>query len=338
MPTWTAERTTVNQHIAVGAESLTALGTKVACTKLLEMFSFDIGIDADVMFYRGTGRKYPSTQEENKEWSSVDVSGNMDYNGVIYPLGGVFGAASPVAHGTSVTAKDWIFTPPITGSIVPQTLSIEQGDAVRAHSLAYGLFTDFGYKGTRTDITLNGTKMIAQPLQDAITLTASPVAVPIAPIVSKHLNLYLDSSAAALGTTQLLRALSIDFAVAGVYSPLWVFNRTNASWAAHVDTVPASKFKLKLEADAQGMALLGYLQSGVTYYLRANAQGNAIAADGPGTVYNVFQHDMAIKVGKPTKFADDQGVFAIEWECTIVEDNTWGKSQMVTVTNLIASL
>ena len=336
---WNPERASINQQIAVGAESLTALGTKVACTKLLEMFSFDIGIEADVNFYRGTARKYPGTQEENKEWSSVDVSGNMDYNGVIYLLGGVFGAASPVAHGTSVTAKDWIFTPPITmPSIVPQTLSIEQGDTTRAHSLAYGLVSDWGYKGTRTDITLNGTKMIAQLLQDAIALTASPVAVPIAPIVSKHLNLYLDSSAAALGTTQLLRALSIDFAVAGVYSPLWVFNRTNASWAAHVDTVPASKFKLKLEADAQGMALLGYLQSGVTYYLRANAQGNAIAADGPGTVYNVFQHDMAIKVGKPTKFADDQGVFAIEWECTIVEDNTWGKSQMVTVTNLIASL
>ena len=316
--TYTAERTTVNQRVQVGAESTTALGTKVAATKLLEMFSFDMGIDTEVVFYRGTGRKYAASQEENKEWSSVDVSGNMDYNGLVYLLGGVMGAASPVAHGTSVTAKDWIFTPPITmPSIVPQTLSIEQGDTTRAHGLAYGLVSDWGYKATRTDLSLNGTKMIAQLLQDAITMTASPVAVAIAPMIAKHINVYLDSTSAGLGTTQLLRVLSLDFGMSGVYGPLWVFNRANASWAAHVDMVPKTIFKLKMEADAQG---------------------NAIAADGPGVVYNTMTHDMAIKVGKPTKFADDQGVFAIEWECTIVEDTSWGKSQMVTVTNLIAAL
>ena len=336
--TYTAERTTVNQRVQVGAESTTALGTKVAATKLLEMFSFDIGIDTEVMFYRGTGRKYPASQEENKEWSSVDVSGNMDYNGLVYLLGGAMGAASAAAHGTSVTAKDWIFTPPLTGTIVPQTLSIEQGDAIRAHSLAYGLVTDFGYKATRTDLSLNGTKMMAQLLSDAITMTASPVAVAIAPMVAKHINVYLDSTSAALGTTQLLRVLSLDFTMSGIYGPLWVFNRTNASWAAHVDMVPKTIFKLKMEADAQGMALLGYLQSGTTYYLRISAQGGQIASDGPGVVYNTMTHDMAIKVGKPTKFADDQGVFAIEWECTIVEDTSWGKSQTVTVTNLLASL
>jgi hypothetical protein len=54
--------------------------------------------------------------------------------------------------------------------------------------------------------------------------------------------------------------------------------------------------------------------------------------------YNTFQHDMAIKIGKPSTFADEQGVFAIEWDCPIVEDPAWGKAQMVTVTNLLTAL
>jgi hypothetical protein len=55
-------------------------------------------------------------------------------------------------------------------------------------------------------------------------------------------------------------------------------------------------------------------------------------------IYNTYTHDMAIKVGKPSAFADDQGVFAIEWDCAIVEDAGWGKAQTVTVTNLITAL
>ncbi len=56
---------------------------------------------------------------------------------------------------------------------------------------------------------------------------------------------------------------------------------------------------------------------------------------------NTFQHDMAIKFGKPTPFKDDGGIFAIEWEATIVEDPLWGasgQSQKLTVTNLITAL
>ena len=54
--------------------------------------------------------------------------------------------------------------------------------------------------------------------------------------------------------------------------------------------------------------------------------------------YNINQHDMAVKVSKPNPFKDHKGVFAEEWEFTIVEDATWGKSQTVTVTNLLTAL
>jgi hypothetical protein len=56
--------------------------------------------------------------------------------------------------------------------------------------------------------------------------------------------------------------------------------------------------------------------------------------------YNTITHDMAIKIGKPTPFGDDSGIFFIEWDCMLVEDPNWnsGQSQTITVTNLITAL
>ena len=333
---YVAERASVNQRLQWGAESTSALGTSVAANKLLECFDLVMGIDADVNFYRPTGRKYPSTQEENMEWMSATLGGNLDYNGIIYPLSGVMGAVAPVNHGASSTAKDWIFSPPVAGTTVPQTYTIEQGDATtRSHKMIYGLFTDFGYKGTRKDFTVSG-KMLGQPITDGITMTASPTAVALAPVVAKQVNVYLDTTSGALGTTILTRVLSVDFSMASVYSPLWVLNRATTGFTNHVDMAPPCILKLKVEADANGMALLGYLQTGTTYFIRVNCIGNTI--DAPNSVTNTFNHDMAVKFGKPTPFADDQGIFAIEWDATVVEDSGWGKSQLATVTNLITAL
>ncbi|MEO6892515.1 MAG: hypothetical protein ABI324_26325 [Ktedonobacteraceae bacterium] len=337
--TWTAERTSANQRVQIGPESTTALGTSVAAGKLLECFDFTFGIQADVNFYTPTGRKYANVQEENTEWTDIAITGNLDYNGVIYLLAGIMGSSSVAAHLASATAKDWVYTPPLsTPSVVPQTYTIQQGDAIRAHQAAYGLVTEFAYKGTRKDFSCSA-KMIAQPITDGITLTASPTAVALSPVVAKQVNVYLDTTSAGLGATQLTRALSVDYTMTNTYGPLWVLNRTTTGWAAHVDLVPKATVKLKVEADANGMAMLGYLQTGTTYWLRVDALGTtAIAGDGPGNIFAEFKHDMAVKFGKPSTFSDDQGVYAIEWELTVVEDPTWAKAQTITVTNLLAAL
>jgi len=339
--TWTQESASVNQRVQLGAESTSALGTAVAAGKLIECFDFVLGIDGDVNYYTSTGHKYPSAQEENTEFVSGTLAGNLDYNGVIYPLASCMGSSAVAAHGSSATAKDWIYTPPLTGSVVPQTYTLQQGDAIRARQTAYLIFTEFGYKAMRKgDVTASG-KFVGLPITDGITMTASPTTIVTAPVVGKHWNVYLDTTSAGLGTTQILRCFSIDYLFTNVYGTFFPLNRANLGYTAHVDLVPKATIKLLLEANAEGMTIpLGALESGTTYYLRVTAQGPQIASDGPGAVYNTFQHDMAVKFGKPTAFKDEQGVYALEWECTVVEDAAWGsgKSQMVTVTNLITAL
>jgi len=181
--------------------------------------------------------------------------------------------------------------------------------------------------------------LLAQPLQDGITMTGSPTAVALSPMVGKMFNVYLDATSAGLGTTQLLKVLSCEYSMESIYGPAWFINRATVGFSAHVDLDPKCSLKLLLEADAQGMSLLALLQSSATQFLRIDALGSvAIAADGPGSIYNEFKHDIAVKVTNVGEFTDSEGVFALEYELTVCEDATWGKAQTATVTNLITAL
>lgn len=335
---FTPEITTVNQRIQIGAESTSALGTSVAAGKILQGIECTYQPKGDTQFYRSTGRKYPSTQEQNDEWSEANWTGVLDYNIVQYILAGCMGSSAPVAHLASATAKDWIYTPPVTGTIVPQTYTVEQGDSTYAKKSTYNLFTDFGYTLTRKSTTITA-KSISQAVQLGITMTSTPTAIALAPVPGKHLNVYIDTTSAGLGTTQYLKILQVQYSMGNIYNPFWPINRANASYTSHVDTPPAATVKFLMEADTTGMAFLAGWEAGTTYFMRVDALGTvAIAADGPGSIFNEFKHDMAIKLGEPSQFQDKDGVYAIEWTGTIVEDATWAKAQMVTVTNLITAL
>src|SRR5260221_702726 len=423
------EITTANQRLQFGAESSSALGTNVAASKLILCYDRQWGPMADVKMYWRTGRKYDGAQIENSEWVEGTLGGYLDYNGIVYLLASTMGSVSPVAHGASTTAKDWVYIPPLTGTIVPQTYTIEQGDAVRARKFNYGLFTEYTFKGDRQAGISIGSKLLAQPLADGITMTGGPTTVALAPMAGKHLNVYLDPTSAALGTTQLLKVLNLDYAFTGIYGPFFPFNRANLGWTSHVDLNPGCIIKVLLEADANGMTPLSSMQTGSTQFLRVQAQGliidnlqtvtigggatggtftlgykgqttapitysaaltsatvntafqllstvltNCTGSGGAGRpyiftfsgplatdmspviatnvslsggtptiasvaqAYNIYQHDMAVKVSKPNPFSDSKGVFAEVWEFTVVEDATWGNAQKVTVTNLLTAL
>lgn len=430
---FTPQRSTINQTLQFGLESTP--GVNVAAGKLIQCFAMVLGSMAPVTEFSATGRKYPSIVIENSEWVEGTLTGELDYNGIVYALSGISGAANITAHGGSATAKDWTFTPPLTGSIQPQTFTIEQGEnntygnAIWNHKVNYGLISELGYKGDRqTGFSLSG-KVLAQQLQRAITMTSTPSAVALQPSAGKHFNVYLDATSAGLGTTQVANVLSVDFLSSNLYGMFFPLNRANLGWTSHVDLKPSNVIKLLLEADAFGMTQFSYLQAGTTQFLRFVGQGAIIdnlqtvtiaggatggtfslsykgqttapitysaaltsatvntafqllstvstnctvtgSAGGPyiftfsgplvgdmsavtinnisltgGTptftsaaqAYATFQHDMAVKVAKPNPFQDQAGVYAIQYDFTIVEDATWAAAQKFTVTTLLTAL
>ncbi len=326
----------VNIRAQLGIESTP--GTSVAANRFLESLTFKFGPKSENKTYMASGHKYPSVNEQNREWSEGSLEGPMDYNTLGYILAGIWGLITPTAHSPSTTAYDWSATPPIAGSVQPQTYSIEWGDPnTRAWKLAYGLITKFGYKFDRKEATMSG-DLIGQLISDGITMTSNPTVIAPVPIVGKHFNVYLDTTSGGLGVTQLVNFISAEYSMDGIYKDVWFVNRTNTSFSTHVDQAPKTTFKILLEADSVGMGLLSHLRVGDTCYVRVDAQGNVI--DGTNSVNNEFKHDMACKVTNVDPWQDSDGVYAIGYELTVSEDTAWGsgKAQTGTVTNLLTAL
>ncbi len=334
--TWTPEVSSVNIRTQLGVE--VTPGVAVPANRVLESLTWKLGPKSENKTHLASGHKYPSTSEQNREWSEGSFDGPLDYNTLTYILPAIWGLMTPAAHAPSITAYDWIGTPPIVGSVQPQTFSLEHGDpATRAWKLAYGLVKKFSYKFDRKEATCTG-DIIGQLISDGITMTANPTIIAPAPVVGKHFNVYLDPTSGALGTTQLNKFISCEYVMDSIYTPAWFVNRANASYSSHTDAAPKTTLKVLLEADAQGMGLLNYLRQGDTCYVRIDAQGNVI--DGANSVNNEFKHDLACKVTNVDSWSDSDGIYAIGYELTVAEDMSWGsgKAQMGTLTNLIASL
>jgi hypothetical protein len=169
----------------------------------------------------------------------------------------------------------------------------------------------------------------------ATTPGAALSEIPLKPVSGNHWNLYLDSSAASLGTTKMTRALSCGWSIDELYNPLWVGNTANTSWVNYVDgEEPTAEFTMMLEADAAGMAYLTQLAAGTSIFARIEAVGELIE----GALFYRHWHDIAFKLKDIDPFDSDQGVTTVSWTGEIVHDTTWGKALDINMRNIQTGL
>jgi hypothetical protein len=246
--------------------------------KIIDAWTYKDGPKMDTTGSRPAGRKYEAkgARTLNREWSEFSIdSPEMCYNSIIYIMASVYDSLSPAAHGSSSTAKDWAVTPQVADYANSKTYSIERGDSNRAHNYAYGLFKKFSYKHDTkgASCTVDG---FAQRLADGTSLTSSPTRIPCLPMSATHFNLYLDTASGSIGSTQLTKFISHEHTFDGVFGPAFFQNRSNPSFASHVDMAPKTTGKIMLEADSNGMAWLPYIRATTPLYFRVEAQGQVI--------------------------------------------------------------
>jgi hypothetical protein len=329
------ERASVNMITQIGVESTS--GTAVAANKKMLNMSFVMAPKPDVKTYRASGHRWISEAVMNREWSEWKADGFLDYNDSVYLVSGPFGAATITTPGGGTNSRAWAWTPPVTGNIPPKTYTLEQGDSVRAHKAAYGLFTGFSYKGTRDAGFTMSAPMIAQAFTDAITMTSSPTSIALAPVAGGHASLYVDTTSGGIGGTQFTRIFSYEYTYDNGLGAFWPINRTNASFTGHVDQTPKNTIKLSLEADANGMSLYPHLQAGDFMYLRYEAIGATIES----TIKYSIVHDIALKLTNISEIKDaNGGLVCTDYDGEVAEDPSWssGKSQVLTITNTLTAL
>lgn len=327
-----AEVATLNQVVQIGVE--TTPGTGVAANKRLNSLSIEPAVQADINRFRPMGGKFPTVAALGREWVEARLSGALTYTEIVYPLSSVLRAATPVQISPPTgQAYRWTFTPAQAAEDPIKTFTVEHGSAARARKFVYGIVRDLGISITRERIELSGA-MLGRQLQDGITMTASPTEIALVPVLPAQVDVYLDNTAAGIGTTKLLRALAAELSITNRYALVWVLDSTQSSFVAHVEIEPAATLRLVLEADAQGMALLSAMRNGDKRFVRVQATGPNIET---GNNYT-FKVDMCGIVSEAGAFSDEDGVYAVEWTLHATYDASWAKALEVEVVNTVSAL
>jgi hypothetical protein len=333
-----AERSTISQSVQIGVE--TVPGTAVAAGKRLQSIGFQIGPKVTSKTVLPIGQKYPSLAIIGKEWSESKIDGAPVYTELPYIFASLMSAPTIVetmdaaihTNGFKYTFDSLSF-----GDDSPKTYTVEQGSTYRAHRISNGIISAFDLGWSREECTVGGT-MLGTAITDGVTLTATPTALPQVPVRPTHFSIYLDPSAAALGTTKLTRALKGTVKISDRFGALWVVDSAQTSFVNTIEIEPKVEFTLMQMADAAGMAQLVAMRGGTTKFMRIEAIGPQIYNNGGVQVYHTFRMDLAGQVKDVDPFEDSDGVYAVNWTFAAVNDATWGKAYHVEVTTTTATL
>lgn len=330
-------RASISQTVQIGVEA--THGTAVAANRKLQSLSIEPSINPETDQFRPMGQKWPSLVTLNREWVTANLSGAPTYDEIVYPLSSVLEEAT-VTQPDATNAPSvrlWTFTPSSTDIDTFRTFTVEQGDSTRAHRFAFGAVTEFGLDISRGGIDLSGS-MIGTALQDGVTLTAGPTTLPLVPVLPSQVSVYMDNTAAGLGTTKLAAgggpAFSANVNIGDRRGPVWPIDAALDSFGQTVETEPSGSLELTLEADATAMGLLTTLRNGDTKFVRIEAVGNIIATTFP---YRLTI-DLALKVSDIGDFDDEDGVFVVPPTLQLVHDATWGRALQVEVQNTTSAL
>jgi hypothetical protein len=325
------ERSSLNQNIQIGVEATP--GTPVAALKRLTALGIEPSPQVEATQFRPIGSKFNALSTLGKEWVESALTGKLTYTEIVYAL------SSVVTTGTITTpvsgATKWDFTPNDRSDDSPKTFTVEHGSAVRADRFSYGIITELGMTFNRSAVDLTGA-MLGRALTDSITMTPAATAVPLVPVLPTQVSVYIDPTAAGLGTTKMLRMLSAEFTLGTRYGPVWVLDAAQPSFVNHVETAPDLTMTMTLEADSQGMALLQSMRDGVQKFVRVEAIGGNIP--GAPTQPYKFDLDMSLAISNTGGFSDAEGVYAIQFSGIGITDPTWNKTLDISVINDVATL
>lgn len=338
----TAERASALEATQVGFEANATPGTAVAATRRL--MATQISLDPNVEFdeFMPEGYIVNTLSQPVMESMTGDVEGRPCYNELVYLLAAFFGVPASITQimdtATPTGGYTWNWAPSAKAdSTTIRTLTIENGSAFRAHRAAYGLVTELGLNFARDAAPELSGGVIAQRIEDAVTMTPALVEIDPVPIVITQVDVYMDTTAAGLGTTKLARLFEADLTIGDRYAPVWVIDSTKPSYVSHVLTPHSVGLDTTMEADTQGMGVFTPMRLGDSRFFRIKGTGPNIYTGGV-VVNHSMVLDLAMKITDVGDFDDHDGVRTISYTWGGVEDAMWGKWLDLTLINKLSSI
>ncbi len=156
--------------------------------------------------------------------------------------------------------------------------------------------------------------------------------VPVSPL---HGSIFLDPTAAALGTTRLLDIYSLDLGFGERSQRARPINALLTSDGVVEMADQEHTLQLQFGVDAIERARYAKIRAGAKEFVRTLFEGGVIGGN-PQT-YKI-QTDVALIWTEAGSSEDTDSVLTRSWTGRISRDSTWGRAARITVTNSVASL
>lgn len=332
-----ADRYPVSEKVQLGVES--TAGTAVTPNR--ELQALDIQLDTQLEYdeFGPMGMLPQTIVAPRQEWSGGSISGFPTYTEIVYPLSNIFGAATITTPSTGTpTVRQWVWEMDESTPWTPKTWTIRRGvPSGTAEEANYSLLSSFGVSFSRTATPEITGDLFARRLDYAATLASTGLtSLPLVPILAAEGDVWLDSTAAGLGTTKLLRDFAFSWNVSDLFGPIWPINTSNTSFAAHGVQKPTLEAALTLGNDTVGTSLVTNMRAGSSVFTRYKAT-SATMAEG-ATPYSL-QIDLALKcAGAPSRGDQDGLLSTLDWTFRNVYDATWGYWARVTLITTVTGL
>lgn len=324
------ERSAFTELGQIGVESV--YGTSVAATKRLAALGIDLAPQFEATRFRSQGYKLDTLIAPNREWASGTITGYPTYNELVYIFNSLLKKVTGVT-ASSATTWTWDWSPSSVETI--DSFTIEQGDAAtRAHKVVGGIVTDFNMGFTRSGEPDLGGTILAKAFTDGITPTSSLTADVPKPILPGHIDVYVDSTWAGLGTTKLLKVTNAGFGIGSMFGPFWTLNSANTSFYTTTQQLPDMTASLGLAADSAGAAYFTQMRAGTPVFMRLKATGPIFT----GAIPYSLTVDMSGIIDGPPAKGEDSGVLTYTWPIRLSVDATTGKAFKAVLVNDLATI
>lgn len=318
-------RASVLQVSNIGVE--TTPGTAVTANKRLTAYEFVPSINVETSTHRPRGYKFPTLAIFGREHTQLKVSGIADYANIAYLFSCALKSVTPVSQSDAYL---WTFTPAVTSGDTVKTLTVATGDANGAIIVPGVTVNSLNIKASRKEVKVEA-EAFGMKATDG-SLAAATEVVPV-PVVPGSADLFVTDSYANIATAKVSDAFEYGFALSDRFAQVWPLDSSKTSWAEAVESAPKGEVKVKVAVGSTSGTLLSAARSTGTLYVRYEATGSAVGS----TVYRLTI-DTALKVTGVGEYADEDGVYAIEFTGTLVNDSALGGAVKAEVVNGEASL
>lgn len=281
-----ADTMTIGRLTQLAPEISHGVAPAGGATKQLIDLTFQLDPSYKSTEIRGTGRRFLSTVvPDGQEASAGKVAGTVSYNSWVYLMSMIFGPAAITTPAGAINARKWSWTVPLTGSINPQSMDIEQGDSVDSEQFLYSVCDSWGIDATRSQVQPAGTFLMRAVNKAAPNgtfggmTTVGVTQIPSVPVLPKHWSIFMDPTSANIGVTKMQRAFHGKLDYGGAFVPFFPLDNALPSYGGVADgDQPKVTFMMELMKDPLvGEALWPVARAAQTEYIRFMSGGVGVS-------------------------------------------------------------